>query len=329
MVARVQPVAKHPRVLGRPVHRVATPSLLSTQAPAARLLEVPAGEFADAFGRSPFRVRHRLDAQHALLTRDALIARAADWPTPWLEHHRADLPFVLPTGETDQLAVNAGEVVRDIDSNGCWVVLWDLEHSPSYSQFLDECLEGVDTMVGDREGGLTSRGLNVLVASPGAVVPAHFDLNHNFLLQIEGTKDVMIGSFSDPSIGEREIDRYFDEHNNNARILPDVVSTFRLAPGDGLYIPPYAFHWVRGGSDASIGISCGFRTRLTEQTNLVHICNAKLRRIGLHPAAPGRSAHRDRAKIATLTWARRVRRTITSAASRVRRWIHRSPQDGP
>ena len=55
-------------------------------------------------------------------------------------------------------------------------------------------------------------------------------MHHNFLLQIEGTKEVMIGSFSDPSIGEGEIDRYFDQHNNNSRILPDVVSTFLLGP---------------------------------------------------------------------------------------------------
>ena len=245
-----------------------------------------------------------------------MIARAADWPTPWLEHHRAvDLPFLLPEGKTDQLSVGASEVVRHIDSNGCWVVLWQLEHSPRYSLLLDECLEGVDALVGGREGGVTSRGMNVLVASPGAVAPSHFDMHHNFLLQIEGTKDVMIGSFSDPTIGEREIDRYFDLHNNNSRILPDVVSTFRLAPGDGVYIPPFAFHWVRGGSDASVSISCGFRTRGTEQTNRVHACNARLRRMGLHPAAPGRSVYRDRAKLMAFTSARRARRTMRSAVS--------------
>ena len=297
---------------------------MTTQVPVALVLDVPAGEFVDAFGHSPFRVRHSLNLNHPLLTRDALIARAADWPTPWLEHHRAELPFVLPSGKTDQLAVSAGEVVRDIDSNGCWMVLWQLEHSPRYSAFLDECLEGVDGLVGAREGGITSRGLNVLVASPDAVVPAHFDMHHNFLLQIEGTKDVMIGSFSDPSIGEREIDRYFDQHNNNLRLLPDVVSTFPLAPGDGLYIPPFAFHWIRGGPETSISISCGFRTRSTEQANLVHVCNARLRRVGLHPAPPGRSAYRDRAKAAAFTWARRARRTLRSAGSWVRHRTDRS-----
>ena len=48
---------------------------------------------------------------------------------------------------------------------------------------------------------MTSTGLNLLIASPRAVVPAHFDMHHNFLLQIEGTKEVMIGSYSDPTVG--------------------------------------------------------------------------------------------------------------------------------
>jgi hypothetical protein len=292
---------------------------MSVRIPAAPVLDVAPGELAGAFGRSPFLIRHHLGDAHPLLSRAALVERAAEWPAPWVEHHRADLPFVLPSGKTEQLPGGVDEVVRDIDTNGCWVVLWQLEHSPRYSVLLDECLDEIDVLVGDREGGMTSRGMNLLVASPHAVAPAHFDMHHNFLLQIEGTKDVMIGSFSDPTLREREIDRYYDEHNNNLRLLPDVVSTFHLAPGDGLYIPPFAFHWVRGGPEASVGLSCGFRTRATEQTKLVHTCNAKLRRLGLHPAPAGRSPQRDRAKVAAYTWARRARRATRSATARVKR----------
>ena len=300
---------------------------MSTQSTAGPVMDVPVGEFVEAFGRSPCRVRHGFDIHHPLFTRDALIARAEAWPKPWLDHHRADLPLVLPSGKPDRLALSAGDVVRGIDSNDCWLVFTRLEQSPQCLALLDQCLEGVDAGIGVREGGMASRGLNVLVASPRAVAPAHFDMHHNFLLQVDGTKDVMIGSFSDPSIREREINRYFDERINNARILPDVVSTFRLAPGDGLYIPPFTFHWVVGGPETSISISCGFRTQKTEQTNRVHACNAKLRRIGLRPGAPGRSEHRDRAKVVAFAWAHRVRRTLRPVASRARGWMRRSAPD--
>ena len=279
------------------------PNPSSTVSDCAPLLDVSAVDVAEHLGDAPFAVRHHVGPQHPLLTREALIARAADWPARLSRHRRGDVPFVMPDTSADRLSADAAEVMRDIDHNACWLVLWELERSPRYSDLLDECLDPVDVLVGSREGGMTDRGLNVLASSPEAVVPAHFDMHHNFLLQIDGTKEVTVGSFSDPRVNERAIDRFYDECNNNAPALPDVASTFRLGPGDGVYIPPFGFHWVRGGPETSISISCGFRTSATEHAGLVHEYNARLRRFGLHPRAPGASASRDRAKVEMLTWA--------------------------
>ena len=99
---------------------------------------------------------------------------------------------------------------------------------------------------------------------------------------------------------------------------------FRSIEIDGVYIPPFAFHWVRGGPETSISISCGFRTSATEQAGLVHEYNARLRRFGLHPRAPGASASRDRAKVEMLTWARRARRASQPAVTKVRQGIQRA-----
>ena len=139
----------------------------------------------------------------------------------------------------------------------------------------------------------------------------------------------MIGSYSEPMLARQAVNRYFDEHNNNAKILPDVVTAFSLGPGDGLYIPPYAVHWVGGGPEASVGVSCGFRTRLSERTNLVHVCNARLRRVGLHPSPPGDSESRDRAKLVLLVSGRRIRRAIAPVTSRARRLTSRSAYTSP
>jgi ribosomal protein L16 Arg81 hydroxylase len=150
------------------------------------------------------------------------------------------------------------------------------------------------------------------------VVPVHFDLHHNFLLQIEGTKEVMVGTFSDRNVEQREVNRYFDKGSNNVRDIPDRVTRFELSPGEGVYIPPYAMHWVRAGDATSIGVSCGLRTVTTDRTRVAHQFNSKLRRRGLHPRAAGASAGRDRAKAAAFTQARRVR-------NRVRRSVTRQP----
>ena len=304
------------------MHQDPTPSSTSTDR--APLLDVSASALLEDLGSAPFAVRHHVGPRHPLLTREALIARADDWPSRLSRHRRGNVSVVMPTMSADRLAADAAEVMRDIDHNSCWLVLWELERSTRYSEFLDECLDPVDALVGTREGGMTDRGLNVLASSPGAVVPAHFDMHHNFLLQIDGTKEVTIGSFSDPHVNERAIDRFYDEGNNNAPTLPDVASTFRLGPGDGVYIPPFGFHWVRGGPETSISLSCGFRTRATEQANLVHECNARLRRLGLHPHPPGTSVYRDRAKVELLAWARRTRRASEPVVTKVRNRVHRT-----
>ena len=283
------------------------------------MIEVSASTLAEAVGRRPFQFRHRLGIDHPLVARNELAARADEWPSTWVEHHLASLPYVLPSGETDQLSSDAGDVVRGIDENGCWVVLWHMEHSSPYRALLDECMAPINAVLPEREGGMTRRGMNMLIGSPRAVVPAHFDLHHNLLLQVEGTKEFMIGAFADPVVEARELDRYFDERTNNARALPDIVTTFSLEPGDGVYIPPYAMHWTRGGAEGNVGVSVGFQTGVTDRRCLVHQCNASLRRRGLHPKPAGRSEPRDRAKVIAFTQARRLRQSVQPVLTRVRR----------
>jgi hypothetical protein len=284
-------------------------------------LDLDAGAFLAALGRSPVRFRHGL-AGDPLLSALALATVADTWPGACLEHHVAvDLPLLVPTGETDQLDEGPGDVIRGLDSNGCWVALWFLENLDGYRALLDGCLDQVADIIGDREGGMRRRGANVLASAPGAVVPAHFDLHHNLLLQIDGTKDVTIGSFVDAAVAEEEIRDHFEGGNNNARRLPDNTETFRLAPGDGVYIPPYGFHWVISGDERSISLSCGFPTGRSLRTELAYFCNARLRRLGLSPKAPGRSEVRDEAKAALVRSRRRLRQARAAAIRRGRRLL--------
>ena len=227
--------------------------------------------------------------------------------------------MVLPSGESDQLSMSAGDVVRGIDDNGCWILLLSLGDIPSYRALLDECLTSVEGTLAGREGGLTFRSMNVVLSSPNAVVPVHFDLHHNLLLQIDGAKEVTVGSFSDSKVEVREVDRFFDGGTNNVRALPDVVTSFQLGPGDGVYIPPYAMHWIRVGAHSSVGVSLGIQTARSTRTRLAHVCNAKLRRRGLRPAPAGRSVNRDIAKVVALKQASRMWRTVRPIVTRAKR----------
>ena len=170
------------------------------------MLEVDTAAFAAALGRHPMAFRHSL-VGHPLLSLDAIAQRADQWPAKWVEHHLADLPVLLPRGNPPaRLDMGAGDVVRGLDGNGCWMVLWYVETLPAYRALLDECLDQVVQPVERREGRMGRRGANIFLGAPGAVTPAHFDRHHNLLLQIDGTKDVTIGVFDDHRVATQEID---------------------------------------------------------------------------------------------------------------------------
>jgi hypothetical protein len=233
------------------------------------------------------RVPHRL-AGHPLLDTEVIARLASELPASEVVHHLGDLPLLLPRGDAPALDLGPGAVARGIRDNACWMRLGSLETRPGWDTLLEACLAAV--------GPASGSSAQVFLASPGAVTPAHFDRRHNLLLQIQGTKDVSIGRFSDSRDAQREIARHFGPERENLRVLPPEVSVFRLEPGEGVYIPPYEFHWARAGEDVSLALSCTFSDAGSRQAELVHVFNGKFRRLRLDPAPPGESQLRDRLK---------------------------------
>ena len=79
-----------------------------------------------------------------------------------------------------------GESPRGSRTKGCWMVLRTSVCAEPYRKLLDECLDEVAPLVGGREGGMSQREGFIFLSAPGSVTPAHFDPEHNFLLQIRG-----------------------------------------------------------------------------------------------------------------------------------------------
>jgi hypothetical protein len=71
-----------------------------------------------------------------LLTLDALADAAERLPDSDVEHHRSDLPRLLPGHEVTQVDQRVGDVVRGIETNGCWVMLRSLASLPAYYDLL-------------------------------------------------------------------------------------------------------------------------------------------------------------------------------------------------
>jgi Cupin superfamily protein len=277
-----------------------------------------------AIGCRPLQLRHGLSG-HPSLSREALAAVAELHPGNLVEHHRADLPLVLPTGEAERLPLSPRAVIEGIEDNHCWMVLWHIDTAAPYDRLVERWVEPIRAAIPTSEGALGPSESLALIASPGAVVPAHVDHNHNVLLQLEGTKELFIGEFSDASEAQRQVERRYGRAVLNLDRLPERVTRFVLGPGDALYIPPYAFHWVIGGADVSVALSCSVTTAAANRTQEVHAWNSRLRRLGLRPRPPGEGLHRDRAKVRALhAWIRfrmlssGARRKLSAGVARVR-----------
>ena len=291
-----------------------------TTAVQGQILDFDAG-FVERFLREPARVRHSL-VDHPLLTLDAIAELADTLPLKYVERHQAHLPKVMPGG-APEVGGRPSDTVREIESNNCWMVLWYLEQSPEYAALLDETLDEVEQYTA-REGGMRRQEAFLFISAPDAVTPIHFDPEHNFLLQIRGTKDMNVCQFPDKSSAQRELDRYFDGGHRNLGAMPSEETNFRLQPGDGVYVPTFAPHWVQNGSEVSISLSITFRTKVSERAERVNALNAKLRRAKVSPRPPQTNGHADRLKelsyLGFVGWKHRL--------GRVRRAVSRHRRDG-
>lgn len=267
-------------------------------------------------GASPFGVRHQL-CHHPLLSVDAIaecalelqaVARKAgrlsrDKP---VEHHLGNLPPVMPGGRPPRIkGVDVAEMIRTLEANRCWVVLWNIEAIPRYAELLDACVTDARQVATPGRREVLREGF-IFISAPDTVTPVHIDPEHNVLLQVSGEKTTTVGRLTDHTLWHREIERVLLGGDRHLPIPAEEEQPFHLTPGLGVYVPPFAPHWVRNGSTTCISLSVTWRTEEAYRAELVHTANGRLRCLGLHPAPPGTSRLRDEAKIAALGAARRT-----------------------
>jgi hypothetical protein len=255
----------------------------------------------DAFDNRPVPVGHGLHT-HPLLTFDALTELVAILPREATGRLSGDLPAAW--GEADHIPrgtqSQASTVIREIRDNRSRLMVWNVEQVPAYGDLLDACLATLEASVLGRWGPLRRRMMRMFVSSPGAVTPAHLDVEHNLILQIRGRKTLTVGRFGSPDVERRELENWWDNGYRNLERLPPELVTYHLEPGTGAYLPSLAPHWTRNGGEPSLTLSIFFRTRASERFEQLQSFNARLRRLGFSPAPPGRSPRLDHIKASTV-----------------------------
>lgn len=272
----------------------------------AGLLGLDPDSCRDSIGRSEFSIYHAL-ANHPLLGLEALAELADALPPGAIERHAAEQPLLVPGGAAD-LSGRPSDTVRTIDTNGRWMVFWNIEQVGDYRELLDTILDEAIPYLPRREGVMGRRECFLFLSAPNSVTPVHFDPENNFLLQIRGSKRVKVGRFPDRAAELRELDRYHDGGHRNLVEIPPCSATFDMRPGDGIYLYPWAPHWVFNGPEVSVSLSITFRTERSQREERVHTFNARLRRHGLRPSPAGESGSTDWMKAAVLGTTRWIRR---------------------
>jgi quercetin dioxygenase-like cupin family protein len=242
-----------------------------------------------------------------LVTLEALADAVSRLDPRHVQHHLADIPVVLPEGRTTMLPLQPVDVVRGLQTNGCWVMVRALATLPEYEALLNRITRGFELALRARGEQPTAHDLIAFLGAPGATVPVHYDRNHHLLVQVEGTKTVGTGTFRDPDVHQRQLERGMLEYRLNADAVPDDAETHVLHRGQALVIPAFTFHWVTVGPDVSIALTCAVATGATEREVAVHSFNERARRIGIRPTGPGNERN-DRWKQQVLERADRARK---------------------
>ena len=273
------------------------------------LLEVDESQWERCRSREPFAMTHNV-VDDPRLSRDAMAALAGRLPEKSLEQNVANQPETLAIDQRDRVAHPATEIARDFDKLGAWMVLWNIEQDPEYRALLFETLDELLPEVRRTEGDMLLRQGFIFLSAPGSVTPSHSDPEHNFLLQVEGTKYMTVGHYPDDETEQRELSRKYLGGHRYLGFPPADSQTFELHPGEGVYVPPHAPHMVRNGDGPSVSLSITFKTPATEQADLVYMANAHLRRLGLHPAGPGHNAGVDKVKAEVVRVVRGIQRRL-------------------
>jgi len=246
-------------------------------------------ELAGFYPNRPGRLRHGLQG-HPLLTLEALVALSQRIRPIDAEYNRADLPIGVDPAATPANGLSAAETIRSIERCGSWMVLKFVEQDPAYRALLDEALAPLRPLVGAVTGEMLKTEGFIFVSSPGAVTPFHFDPEHNILLQIRGSKTMTVFPAGDEELASGAHHEAF--HRGGHRNLPwkDAFAArgepFELAPGDAIYVPVKAPHWVKNGPEPSISLSITWRSEWSFHEEYAHGFNGLLRQAGLTPSLP-------------------------------------------
>ena len=254
--------------------------------------------FASSYPEGAHTLAHDL-IEHPLLELEALASLGEALPSGSIEYNRGDLPIGV-TGKPGATGLTIGDTIRNIGSANSWAVLKNIEQDPAYAALLHELLDELQEVIERATGRMLTPQGYIFVSSPDAVTPYHFDPEHNILLQLQGTKAMTVFPAGNPHFARDEVHEAYHTGGGRELTWDDAFAeqgiVFRLRPGDALYVPVMAPHFVKNGPTPSISLSITWRSDWSYAEADARAFNAWLRSRGRDPQPTRRWPKQNKAK---------------------------------
>jgi hypothetical protein len=259
--------------------------------------------FAQNYPETPHMLAHGL-RDHPLLTLEALATLGERLPTTSVEYNKGNLPVGIDPALVPANGLSIGDTIRMVDSCQSWAVLKNIEQDPDYETLLLALLGELKSLIEAKTGAMLKPQGYIFVSSPNAVTPYHFDPEHNILLQLRGTKTMTQFPAGDAHYAPDETHEGYHIGGHRNLVWRDELaaggSEWPLAPGEALFVPVMAPHFVKNGPEPSISLSITWRSDWSFAEADARAFNSMLRRIGVQPKAPGRFPQQNKGK--ALAW---------------------------
>jgi hypothetical protein len=239
------------------------------------------------------RLRHSLAAE-PLLGHAALADAARQLPSRLVERRVHDAADGAGFRHHDD-ARDAAEAIAAGGAGDAWIMLRGIEQLAAYRALIDRLMDELAPAIGPATGPARDVRGFVFVSAPGTHVPFHFDAEFNILFQIAGTKLFATYPPAPPFLDLAAREAYHRAGENMLDWDPAFATAGQrhsLAPGDALFVPYAAPHWVQAGDTPSISLSVTWQSRASRAVADALALNPLLRRHGMPAYDPASRSHR-------------------------------------
>lgn len=271
------------------------------------VLTDPHGDFARQYNRQSFCFEHGLKG-NPLFELDSLVELSKRLPAhpdfAYWSNGRVSINDPWEKGMSERYSLQ--DTIRGIADNNSIVIMKHTEQDPVIGPVLQEILSKFVEYSGAqmRDDVIVGESL-ILVSSPNRITPYHFDAELNYLVQVTGDKTFHVFDHTKAQqVTDEELEGYFSGAPSAARYgeaKQAHATVYDLKAGQGIHIPVTAPHWVQNGDNISVALSINYELKSVAQRAKSYWLNHRLRKLGINPSSPGRSAMLDGMKAASAT----------------------------